>query len=140
MFPSSESYSDGRDPRWNWSNGSRLTLLGDKVDPEKYTSEVENTSDSKHNIYSSSNEDVGKDTNVELDYEIFISKENIKNIKYYNSTKSSFLEFDAKCIKNANGKVVCESDFIGDSNYMTVYKKPSRSGCNNNLDSDTCED
>lgn len=143
MFPE-------RAPRWNWTgtistdkNTGFTSVTGAakndyyyKVDPQKLINSIQKKGSS---IYSSSNADIGKDNNPELDYEIVLSKNNIRTIKNdinYNkwiTCKDGNCvkdKFDMDCTKSGN-RIICTSKFLRNSKYLQLVKKPSQDGCNN---------
>ena len=146
MFPD-------RSARWNWSGTTSIDPTGRRVSTgaavydKKYMIDPEKLIDSLHkkgtSIYKSSNADTGNETNPELDYEIVLSKSNIKSIKsdiennfgsWNTCTNGSCVrnKFDMDCT-TISGRTVCKSKFLTNTRYLSVVKKPVEAGCNNLL-------
>lgn len=132
-------FPNDRDPRWNWSNASKMTLFKNyNIDPTKYTSMVEEVGSSNNTIYKNSNTAPGDDANPELDYEIYLTKGNISAIKTYNKDHENYLNYDnMSCSKNKDGQISCKSDFIGNTSYMTLYQRRDNE-CNNSVSDTEC--
>lgn len=152
MFPD-------RAPRWNWTgtistNSSGKTVVSGAasnkdikyiVDPAKLISSIQNKGSKK--VYGVPKEGTEEDSyddlnNPELDYEILLTKNNIRNIKldlangYSSSTTCKGSEcvknkFDMSCKMSSNYRVICTSKFLTNTRYLTLVKKPTDIGCNN---------
>lgn len=145
MFPE-------RNPRWNWTGtidtnlntgsinvtGAAKNTYNYKVDPQKLINAIQNKGSS---IYSTSNAATGKDSNPELDYEIVLSKANIRTIKNDTNHNAWNTCTGGRCVKNSfdmncskvggDSRIVCTSKFLREPKYLQLVKSPSENGCNN---------
>ena len=163
MFP------NNRNPRWNWTGSldkvnnnatgasqfASDSSLNYNVDPTALIAEVESKGES---IY-----DVGVDSS-EVDYEIVLTTENIRNIRNYNKNvkdyngdgDKNYLDYNMSCYKNAKGQEVCTSKFLDNingnsgsetnANFVTYSSARTRdmrksiAGCNNAINGSACDD
>lgn len=128
MFPNKRS------PRWNWTESAKD--LYSYLYPINPPGVIDHIQKAQYTIYQNSDADTGQNNNPELDYEIKLTKQNIRNIRSYNKTRKNYSDYDMYC-RLENGKTICTSRFIGDavsgansSQYMQVIKR-GRPGCNN---------
>ena len=145
MFPD-------RNPRWNWTgtittdpingikaSGSAVYDTNYMIDPEKLINNLQSKGTS---IYSSSNASTGNDNNPELDYEVVLSKGNIRTIKkeaddnysnWQTCTNGVCVKnnFDMTCTTGKGGRTICTSKFLTNTRYLTLVKRPTENGCNN---------
>lgn len=116
-------FPNDRNPRWNWtgtltdtSSGaarfSTETYLGYNIDPIDRTKDIESKGES---IYTDTSE---------IDYEFYLTKENIKNIRDYNKHvndyngdgSNNYLDYNMSCYINAKKQEVCTSKFLDNIN------------------------
>ena len=121
VFPTSEQYPLGRNPRWNWSCSAVNTRNSSyPINPIGLTGAIESKNDS---IYTNSEE---------LDYEIYLDRQTMSKIRDYNNDQDSYLDYDMSC-KKINGMTVCESEFLNNSSIFgnNNIKHRGKVGCNN---------
>lgn len=131
-------FPNAREPRFNWSSRAvqqaNESLYGIKVDPVALTKEIERKG---QRIYETSS--------GETDYVFILTADNIKSIKNYNSHVEDFngdkdrnyLDYDMKCFKNGDGREICTSRFLDNTEYVkygsgyNAEQRRSIAGCNN---------
>lgn len=117
-----DNFPNDRNPRWNWtdkasvlnSNTTLYSLLNYKVSPSELNKQIEKKG---YNVYSDP---------AEIDYDITLTPENLRNIKRYNKNvndlnsdgSKNYLDYDMTCgtIKN---REYCYSNFLDNANYIT---------------------
>lgn len=110
MFPD-------RDPRWNWTYTSEKDQYGYSSEPAKVIDDVQNLGES---VYRTEN----------LDYNITITKENIRSIRRYNKAQGNYQNYDMDCTTIGNGINVCESKFLKNTTYVKTYSRNTELGSN----------
>ena len=125
VFPTSDQYPLGRNPRWNWSCGATNTRNSSyPINPVSLTSKIEEKNDS---IYTD---------DQELDYEIRLDRQTMSKIRDYNADQDSYLDYDMSCRK-INGMTVCESNFLNNAAiFGDNIKHRGKIGCNNQYGED----
>lgn len=130
-------FPNERNPRWNWTNGSKTSssLLKYEIDPVALT---ENIEDKGYSVYTDSKE---------VDYEIILTPQQIQNIRRYNKDTAgktdingdgewNYLDYDMDCLTK-NGRDYCTSKFLDNSNYVSYGNNHSATSrkdiaiCNN---------
>lgn len=132
-------FPNDRSPRWNWSDDAYN--YGSSTDKNGYlfnspTALTENIEVKGNSIYNQSNQTV--DSSGELDYEIILTNQNIKEIRNYNKTAGNYNDFSTmNCTYDANTKMsICKSNLLGSfsgattNQYMEIVKR-GIAGCNN---------
>lgn len=129
----SDVFPNDRNPRWNWSCSA--TNVNNKSYPINPTSLKANIEATGNKIYDASNED------TYLDYDIYLTKETMKNIREYNAKQKSYSDYsDMVCEKNANGVTQCRSDFLRKTSiFKNGVKKLGVIGCNNQSGTNSCD-
>lgn len=107
-----------RSPRWNWTYTSERDQYGYASEPQKVIDEIQSKGDS---VYSSEN----------LDYNITITRENIRSIRRYNDQQKSYQNYDMDCSSQGNGMDVCESKMLKNTSYVNTYQRNTEIGSNN---------
>lgn len=117
-----DNFPNDRNPRWNWTDKASVTdtnsiqysLLNYKVSPSELNKQIE---EKGYNIYT--------DT-AEVDYDIVLTPENLRNIKQYNKKvddinkdgSNNYLDYDMTCGTRRN-REYCYSNFLDNTNYVT---------------------
>ena len=78
----------------------------------------------------------------EMDYEISLNPQQIKNIRYYNKDRDYFTFGTANYENNDNDINFYKSNFLSDNNYVNIKRSPKPKALCNNLKSKgtSCDD
>ena len=107
-----------RSPRWNWVYTKDTDEYGFYSKPKEAIEDIEALG---NNAYSDEN----------LDYNITITRENIRSIKQYNKQQKNYQNYDAmNCTLLANGAEVCESTMLKNTTYVKSYQRNTELGQN----------
>jgi len=107
-----------RNPRWNWTYTSPMDAYGYESNPKKVIEDIETLG---NGAYSSE----------KLDYDITITKENIRQIRNYNKKSGNYQNYDdMNCTTKGNGVQVCESKMLKNTNYVKTYSRNTELGSN----------
>ncbi len=109
-------FPNDRNPRWNWTSSAARkaseTRIGYDIDPIAKTKDIESKGES---IYTDQNE---------TDYEFYLTKENIRNIRdynkhvkdYNNDGSNNYLDYNMSCYIDTKGRQICTSKFLDNKN------------------------
>ena len=148
-------FPNDRNPRWNWTSSAARkaseTRIGYNIDPIAKTKDIESKGES---IYTDQNE---------TDYEFYLTRENIRNIRdynkhvkdYNNDGSNNYLDYNMSCYIDAKGRQICTSRFLDNingnsgseesSNYITygsqftIDSRKALAGCNDAI-GQSCND
>lgn len=98
-----------RDPRWNWTYAATVDEYGYYSNPEEVIQDVEA---------------LGNDAYSEghLEYEIVLTRQNIRAIRSQNKKLGNYLNYDMTCTLY-NGKKVCDSNLLNNTHYAKSFIK-----------------
>ncbi|MDE5587378.1 MAG: hypothetical protein K2I72_03290, partial [Bacilli bacterium] len=153
-----DNFPNERDPRWNWTGtiddksvegqklvtgaarAVRASYRGYNIDPTALIRHIEGLENSIYDVQTDSSE---------VDYEFVLTRQNLRNIRSYNSSvedfnrdgQTNYADYDTSCYtKKVEGQDVqiCTNNFLDDERYVT-YSTPgftaasrkSIAGCNN---------
>ena len=148
-------FPNDRNPRWNWTSSAARkaseTRIGYNIDPIAKTKDIESKGES---IYTDQSE---------TDYEFYLTRENIRNIRdynkhvkdYNNDGSNNYLDYNMSCYIDAKGRQICTSRFLDNingnsgseesSNYITygsqftIDSRKALAGCNDAI-GQSCND
>lgn len=106
-----------RNPRWNWNYTTETDAYGYASRPKEVTEDIEALGNS---AFSSEN----------LDYEITITKENIREIRRYNKSQKNYQNYDMDCSLKENGLEICESKMLKNQSLVNQYQRNTEIGSN----------
>ena len=118
-------FPNDRNPRWNWTSSAARkaseTRIGYDIDPITKTKDIESKGES---IYTDQNE---------TDYEFYLTKENIRNIRdynkhvkdYNNDGSNNYLDYNMNCYIDTKGRQICTSKFLDNINGNSGSEEPS---------------
>ena len=118
-------FPNDRNPRWNWTSSAARkaseTRIGYNIDPIAKTKDIESKGES---IYTDQSE---------TDYEFYLTKENIRNIRdynkhvkdYNNDGSNNYLDYNMSCYIDTKGRQICISKFLDNINGNSGSEEPS---------------
>ncbi len=138
-----DNFPNERDPRWNWTGtidsksveGAKLTTgaarstktsyRGYNIDPLALINHIETLGKDIYDVQTDSSE---------IDYEFVLTRQNLKNIRSYNSSvqdfnrdgENNYADYDTSCYtKKVDGQdiQICTNNFLDDERYVT-YSTP----------------
>ena len=122
--------SASRTPGYNWScDATNLKITNYVIAPTALVKKIESQGE---NVY----------TDDEMDYEISLNPQQIKNIRYYNKDRDYFTFGTANYENNDNDINFYKSNFLSDNNYVNIKRSPKPKALCNNLKSKgtSCDD
>ncbi len=132
VFPNEDGDTDnltanGRVPQWNWSAAAKETTnTGYIIDPVALTETIEEKASA------------GTTYTENPDYIISLDRQSISEIRAYNDSQKSYLNTDAECKPEDDGRSVCNLQVTG-SVFEGVIEINSKVGCNNSQSKSECE-
>ncbi len=94
-----------RNPRWNWSYQA-----SGEVDPATIIQKIESTGNSAYD-------------NAHLEYEIVLTRQNIRNIRSQNKRLGNYLNYDLGSCTLVRGKKICKSELLTNTSYVSSFSK-----------------
>jgi len=100
----------GRNPRWNWTYKAIVDEYGFYSNPEEIIKDIESLG---NNAYKEEH----------MEYEIVLTRQNIRNIKRRNKELNIYLNYDLGNCTLFNGKRFCESNLLTNTSYVSSFVK-----------------